>query len=115
MTQARPYLSAVRKTYDGVSPKYIYDDPLRPGEVARIRHVSAKFTGIATTQYARIGIADGESRTELASGAPPFADGWVHFAVDIWLKAGQRIYAYLPDVSAGQEMALTVSGVYQTA
>ena len=112
MSEVKVFTDEQEVQYATGKSAYLEGERLKPGQVVKLTHLSAKFQNIATTEYVEVGYWNGHSYVELKKAAPAVIGYFVHWDGEIYLREEQYIYAYLADVADGEKMTLKGLGVW---
>jgi len=118
MTETKPHQFEKTFTYEAGADKHFTAYKVRVGEVLKITHIMAGHNDLSDTQYAELGYWNGHAYKPLHYGKPPISGGadhggMVHWNGEVWLREGQYIYAYFPDIAGEETVQLQAEGKFE--
>lgn len=110
----RVYIKQVSMTEPAAAIHYIYDLPVRPGELLELHSVCCYWSAIANTEEIHFFIEEGGRKTFLAEEVSNDTGGHPRWKGKVFIGEGCRVGAYCPDSATNDVIYLDIFGVIHT-
>lgn len=89
---------------------YVYDDPVKPGQVLVIRNLCATFSAIANSEEAHFFTEDHGVKHYLGEDVALDTGGYPHWSGQVAIGERDRAGVYLPDSATDDEIHFFILG-----